>query len=192
MLSGETVVSEAFRVRAIAEAGPIGKRHSSFELYGLLAECMKLTERCIANPDDEKKIRGLVVQRPRGNRTYVEKGSDAYILVCRFVFSNLRSAKTERSNASRYAMALREASKHGLTSKTLAAHLSKNGGVNALFLRRPLERGDVITKCLVLVDTIRVKKGCPFTIKLQRTDDNRYAVLCHTENNDTEREWANG
>lgn len=177
-MTSETVTSEAYRVRAIAEAGPIGKRHSSFELYDLLAKCMRLAERCRASKPDFDQIQLLVTQQPHGgNRRYVERGSDEYTMICRFVFSNLRSTGAERSNASRYAHTLRQASRCGLNSSTIAEHLTKNGGINALFLRRPLERFDVLTKCLVLTEQIRAPKGGQFTVKLRRTSDNRYDVL---------------
>jgi hypothetical protein len=171
-----SIAAEAHSLRKIAEAGPIGKRHSSFELYDLLGKCMKLAERCAATSEYEE-MRGLVTQQPGANRRYVERGSDRFILVCRFVFSNLRSAGTERSNASRYAHTLRQAHQKGLRSDDLAEYLKDNGGVNALFLRRPLASLTVTTKCLVLTEAVRIPKDHTLNITLRRTPDNRYEVL---------------
>lgn len=134
------IAIEADRLRRTAEAGPIGKRHSSADLYRLLAECMALAEQC-RDLAGHEEMRRLVVERGRdgGKRCYVEHGSDEYILVCRFVFDNLRSKSAERSNASRYAHAMRQAAALGVTSATLFERLSADGGINALFLRRPLD-----------------------------------------------------
>lgn len=62
--TGGWVASEAARLRQIAEAGPIGKRHSSRELYDLLAQCMALAEVC-KSPDSYEEIRSIVVDRRR-------------------------------------------------------------------------------------------------------------------------------
>ena len=172
-----SITGEAHRLRGIAESGPIGKRHSSFELYDLLAGCMALADRC-KQPDEYNEIKRLVMQQPsKGNRRYIEKGSDEYILVCRFVFGNLRSAGAERSNASRYAHCLREAAKQGVTSKTLAKTLSDNGGINALFLSRPLEATTFTTRCLNLAAPITIAKDEVFSLTLRRMADNRYDVI---------------
>jgi len=173
-----SITDSAYNLRAIAEAGPIGKRHSSFELYNLLAQCMALAERCEAG-NEYGELRSLVAKRPKQgrNRTYVERGSDSFILVCRFVFGDLKTSAAQRSNASRYAHCLRQAQKCGIASGQLAQHLAHNGGVNALFLVRPLMRTNVTTKCLNLTESVTVPKDRPVTLTLQRTDDNRFRVL---------------
>lgn len=188
--SPSSVVDTAYRLRKIAESGPIGKRHSSLELYELLAGCMALAERC-RNDDANAELRRLVAQQPRtGNRRYVERQSDEYSLVCRFVFSDLRSAKAERSNASRYAHALRQAAISGLTSATLVAKLATDGGINNLFLRRPLSAANVTTRSLQLDRPITVEKGRPFCLTLRRTTDNRYEVLDHSDDPRRPRNWG--
>lgn len=172
-----TITTEAFRLRAVAEAGPIGKRHSSFELYGLLTKCMALAEKIVAESAFEE-MRGLVAQQPRSTkRRYVEKGSDEYILVCRFVFGNLKSSGAERSNASRYAHCLRQAQQRGITSANLESHLREQGGVNALFLRRPLEATSVSTRCLYLTSSLSIPKSGSIRLELRRTADNRFDVI---------------
>jgi hypothetical protein len=173
----DSVAAQAHELRKIAEAGPIGKRHSSFELYRLLGQCAVLADRC-ATGQENAELRSLVAQRSqRGHRTWVERGSDEFTLVCRFVFGDLRSKGAERSNASRYAHCLRQARRLGIKSPDLAHHLSEQGGVNALFLVRPLEATSVMTKCLNLTTSISVPKAEPITLTLQRTSDNRYEVL---------------
>lgn len=175
-----SVTAQAKRLRKIAESGPIGKRHSSFALYDLLAKCMALTERCHRNPQDRKELDSLLRLQPRvGNRRYIEKGSDEYTLVCRFVFAQDRG-RAEHSNSSRYAAALRQAAERQIGSADLADVLRNKGGINALFLRRPLDRTDIKTKCLHLARTIEAPKGKPFTLTLRRLPDNTFDVLTNS------------
>jgi hypothetical protein len=177
-----SVADEANALRRVAEAGPIGKRHSNFELYELLAGCMHLAERCAERSAmDEMRTLALESSTNRGSRTYIERDSDVFILVCRYVFSNLRSASAERSNASRYAATLRQARKIGVTSKTLSEHLRDRGGINALFLRRPLAATTVETKCLRLTKAIVFPKDATMRISLHRLPDNTYDVIATEE-----------
>lgn len=174
----ETVAEAAHRVRRTAEAGPIGKRKTSFELYALLADCMALAERCTSDRAAFDEMRGLVAQQPHdGNRRYVEMCADAYQLVCRFVFADLKSRGAERSNASRYAMALREAAKIGVKSADLAAHLRDGGGINSLFLARPLAARSVTTRMLHLTQSITAPKDEEITLTLRRISDGRFDVI---------------
>lgn len=172
--------AEALRQRA--EAGPIGKRHSSFELYALLADCMALAERVAADEKEFNELRMSMTLRgvDGGPRRYVERDSDEYILVCRYVFSDGNASK-ERSNASRYAHALREAARQQINSRTLNEHLRTKGGVNALFLRRPLAARMSTTKTLYLDRQISIRKGEPFSLRLLRNADGSFAVLEHSE-----------
>lgn len=172
-----SVSEEAQRLRRIAESGPIGKRQSSFDLYNLLGRCMGLAERCSGGVAFEE-MRSLVSSQPGlGNRRYVERASDEFTLVCRFVFGNLRSKSAERSNASRYAHCLREARKRGLSGSTLASHLRDNGGINALFLGRPVVAKYVSTKSLRLTRSVSVLKGGIVRLVIRHLPDNTYEVL---------------
>lgn len=175
-----SISREAERLRQVALAGPIGKRHSSFELYDLLDGCFNLALRCKREPDDASALRDLVAASPLAgrNRTYVERGSDEFSLVCRYVFSKLRSKSAERSNASRYAHCLREAHKRNIVQ--LGRFLREHGGVNGLFLRRPLAAVTVITKTLQLAQRITVPKDGTFSVTLQRTAENTYEVVGHS------------
>lgn len=172
-----TVTEEALRLQREAHAGPIGKRHSSFALYDLLAKCMALTNRCLRSPQDRAELEQLFLAQPHyGNRRYIENGSDEYLLVCRFVFPDgLR--KGERTNASRYAHCLREAAKRQIRSNELSAWLKENGGVNALYLRRPLTRTTLCRKTLYLTESIEVPKEGEFTLTLRPTPDGWFDVV---------------
>ncbi|WP_147707818.1 hypothetical protein [Microvirga massiliensis] len=137
---------------------------------------MRLAERC-RDPSEFAELQRLFLDQPRsGNRRYIENGSDEFTLVCRFVFADLRSG-TERSNASRYAHCLREAAKRQIGSATLVEFLKEEGGINALFLGRPLSRQTVTTKTLRLTEPITVGKGVKFTVTLIRNPDNTYSVI---------------
>lgn len=174
----KTLTEEAYEVKRKAEAGSIGKRKSSFELYALLADCMALAERCEGSLVDRVEMRKLVAQQEgSGNRKYVEARSDAFIIVCRFVFHDLRSDGASRSNASRYAMCLREARKLNIRSDKLAEYLRDKGGINSLFMARPLTAVRFQTKCLNLDRAINILKGQPFCLTLRRLPDNRYEVI---------------
>lgn len=174
------IVAEAKRLRSMAHAGPIGKRHSSFELYDLLALCMALADRCRMDRGNgialRDLVRGAAPKNVKGR--WVERASDEYLLVCRYVFPN-GSRSAERSNASRYAHALREAAKQQIRPDNLVEVLKTNGGINALYLRRPLDASTVATKTLHLSSTITVTKGQAFSLTLRRNADNTFEVLNH-------------
>lgn len=164
------IVETADRLRDRAVAGPIGKRHSSFALYALLADCMALAERCRDESEYEALRMAIVLNggnnRDR-NRRYVYRNSDEYTLVCRYVFSE-RGPVTERNNASRYAHCLREAARRQINSAGLEEHLRNEGGVNALFMVRPLEARSCTLKTLYLANAITVPKHGRFTVEMRR------------------------
>ena len=174
------MAEEAETLRRIAVKGPIGKRHSSFALYDLLGKCMALIERCQREPKDRTDLDTLLRDQPRpGNRRYIEKGSDEYTLVCRYVFADGRG-RAEHANSSRYALALRQAAERQIGSADIVDVLRNKGGINALFLRRPLDRPDVKTKCLHLARAIEAPKGQSFTLTLRRRLDNTYDVISNS------------
>lgn len=116
------------------------------------------------------RVLHAVRERERGR--YVEAGSDIFVLVCRFVF-----AGTNRANAIRYSQCLREAVKLGIEAKDLAAWLRQNGGVNALYFRRPLESRTSTTRTLRLARSVTFPRDKPFTLTLQWGTDNAFRVL---------------
>jgi hypothetical protein len=150
------------------------KRHSSFRLYDVLAPCLAICERCERDPDERAEIDRLFAEQPKvgQNRRYVEKGSDIYQLVCRYVF-----AGTYLTNATRYAQALREAAKMQIRSADLATWLRHNGGVNALYFRRPLAALAVEMKTLRLTEPVRVQRHKAFSLTLRWQPDNTFKVL---------------
>lgn len=173
-----TVTEEALRLQREAHAGPIGKRHSSFALYDLLAKCMELVERCRRSPADLSELEALVREQPsEGKGRWVLKTSDEYLLVCRFVFPRRGTSKGELSNASRYAHCLREAAKRQIWPGELSGWLKQHGGINALYLRRPLTRTAVFAKTLRLTESIEVPKEGEFTLTLRRTPENAFEVV---------------
>lgn len=150
-----------------------GKTKASLTLYKVLAECKQLCERCETNPQEKAEVERMFAEQPKaGNRRYVEKGSDVYVLICRFVF-----AETDRTNAIRYAIALREAAKLNIEGAQLADWMKTNGGINTLYYRRPLEIRDVKTKTLRLDQQIEISRDKPFTLTLRWQPDNTFAVI---------------
>lgn len=174
----ESIVAQATRLRNTAHTAPIGKRQASFVLYSMLGECMDLALRCRREPGAAALLRlKFAEQDLRGrNRRYVERGSDEFTLVCRYVFPT-GSRAAERANASRYAHTLRQADQRGIEPTGLAAWLGQNGGVNALFLARPLDRNTVRTKTLYLDRQIEIGKDATFTLTLRRRVDNCFEVV---------------
>jgi hypothetical protein len=166
-------------MRARRDAGLVVDRHTnpsqkaaSLALYGVMATCMELCERCDRDPAEQAQLERLFGEQPRsGNRRYVEKGSDIYVLVCRFVFT-----ETDRTNAMRYASALREAGKMQIASSQLSDWMKENGGVNALYFRRPLDTRQVKTKCLRLAKQIQFSRDTPLSLTLRWRDDNTFDV----------------
>lgn len=150
------------------------KKLASFRLYAILAPCLELCERCERDPSERAELDRLFAEQPKGdqNRRYIERGSDIYVLVCRFVF-----AGTNRTNAIRYAQSLREAAKLQIRSSELEAWLRKNGGVNALYFRRPLAAKTSSARTLRLTSSIVFPRDAKFTLVLQWQQDNCFRVL---------------
>jgi hypothetical protein len=86
---------------------PIRKRGADGELYEALVLALRAAEMCIANIDHDIELGRVIASMPRGekNRQYVERGSDAYQRVCRYVFFG----EEHTANINRYAIAIREA-----------------------------------------------------------------------------------
>lgn len=180
------VVETAIALREKADRAGVGQKRSSLELYRILAGCMALAMRC-RDPDEAAALRRLVLDRSRGeeSRSYVEAGSDEFVLVCRYVFSS-GSASANRSNASRYASALREAAVRQIRPEDLSRYLRHNGGINALFLTRPLAALAVTTRTLRLNSPVTVPKGAAFTLTFRRRPDGTFDVI-HGESDDPPR-----
>lgn len=147
---------------------------ASLDLYRVMAQTMALCETVLKSNSAQIELRDLIAAEPgERNRAYVERGSDAYTLVCRFVFMGDESA----ANICRYAHALREAAKLEIGSANLFEHLRDRGGVNALYLRRPLDAQTISAKLIRLDRSISFPRNGAFTLSLRRGAHNVFAVL---------------
>lgn len=167
--------SDVIKVIGAARAMmPMRKRGANSELYHALVLALKASEMCIADINQDVALGKAVAELPRGNknRQYVERGSDAYQRVCRYIFFG----EEHTANINRYAIALREAGKQGVRSFGLLERL-RDGGVNQFYLKRPLRNQVVSTRCLRLDRAIVHEKKATVALVLRRNDDNSYAVL---------------
>ena len=127
--------------------------------------------------DEYQVLNGLIQQLPLlegKTRRYVERSSDIYQRVCRFMFHG----EEHTANANRYAHCLREAARQGVKSGKLVGELS-SGGINKFFMTRPSQgrEREVETKCLRLNKAIRQYRSDTITLKLKRGADGVYEVL---------------
>ena len=152
----------------------VARRSSDSTLYTLLGHCLEACEHCRRDPAEEAALRALVRDMPaRGrNRVYVNRSSDVYQLVCRYVFDGDKHT----ANTNRYAITIRLAAERQIAGSALPGWLGQNGGVNALYMRRPLLQTVVRTKCLHLEQQITVPKAGAFTLTLRRSPENTYFV----------------
>jgi hypothetical protein len=153
---------------------PIRRRGANSGLYHALVLALQASELCIADISQDEALGKAVAELPKGNknRQYVERGSDSYQRVCRYIFFG----EEHTANINRYAIALREAGKQGVRSAELMKFL-RAGGVNQFYLKRPLRSDVISTRCIRLDRQITHKKLATFTLVLQRNDDNSYAVV---------------
>jgi hypothetical protein len=173
------LIDELMDIKRDAHAGPVGKRHSSFILYDVLQRCALAVQRMMDEPDQRREVEAMIVQRPNPgrNRTFVEKGSDEFVVVCRYVFPCTESYGKERSNASRYAATLRQMALIGIRPDEVAHKLKNEGGVNKYYLTRPVDRKTVQTKTLYLDRRIEIPKHGEFMLVLKRLEDGRLEVM---------------
>lgn len=143
------------------------------ELHGLVARCMSLAERCLRDQSEMSVLHAAVRVEGVGltGRRYVEADTDAYLLVCRHVFD------ADRSRGWRFASVMREAAGRQIQARDLPRWLADNGGMNALFLARPLTRTTVATKTLRLTKQIVLPKHGDVTLTLRRESDGTFAPL---------------
>jgi hypothetical protein len=153
---------------------PIRRRGANNELYHALVLALRASELCVTDAAQDIALGEAIAALPRGNknRQYIERGSDAYQRVCRYVFFG----DEHTANVNRYAIAIREAAKQGVTADGLLNRL-QSGGVNQFFLARPLSSDVVSTRCIRFDRTITHKKSDAITLVLKRNNDNSYTVL---------------
>ena len=113
-------------------------RQSQIDLYAALANALGLCEACEAEGLTDA-LRQEVIARGQegGKRSYFEQSADVYLIVGR----QIRSAG-------------------------LVEWLSANGGVNALYNRRPVQARTMTRRTLHLTSPVTVEKGKPFTLTL--------------------------
>lgn len=162
-----------------AQNGGLPIRRKDGTLYKMLAECLAVCE-LVQAENREYELRellrvsidarnpaiwgqGRAASNNGKGRRYAERGSDAFILVCRYVLPDTEST----AGRSRYSNALREAHKQGITSRDLVAWLTEHGGVNTLFKSRRVVASDVTTRTLHLNDAITAPKHGQFTVTLK-------------------------
>jgi hypothetical protein len=157
---------EAARVVAVNGGLPVRRKDGT--LYALLAKCLAICEKVQRErieDDLREAVRVRVNIRGQNNkgkgRRYAENGSDAFVLVCRYVLSD-----DARNSPYRYATTLREASRRQIPSDDLFEWLTENGGVQALFLTRPLEAKSARCKIFHLTESIEYPKAGEFTVTL--------------------------
>lgn len=171
------------KVEAILAKSPVAqligrhKRYADEQLYRVLADCLQIAEVCLKDVEEYEVLNGLISQLPLiegKTRQYVEKSSDIYQRVCRFMFHG----EEHTANTNRYAHALREAARREVKSGKLLTELS-NGGINKFFMTRPSQGRErvVETKCLRLDKAIKHYKTNEITLTLKRGADGIYEVL---------------
>jgi hypothetical protein len=175
-MSAISKLLEQARERALNGGFPIRRKDGA--LYALLAECLAICEEVISTNMFEELRRLAVVsvnhRQPRGTVTraesnngrghnYVEKNSDAFILVSRYVLSG----SDERNSSYRYATTLREAYRRNIPSDQLKDWLTENGGVQALFLTRLVNAKSARAKTLHLTEAIDYPKTGEFVLILE-------------------------
>lgn len=171
----KSVTERARELRA--EAVDVVNRHqklASLQLYRVLAGCLEVAEMCAASIAAERELRALVASEasPGRSRGYVERGSDEYILACRFVLQG-----ESHANLSRYSNALREAKKLQVHSSQLYEWLKNKGGINALFLLRPSVHKVINAKLIRFDRSVTLPKSGQFTLTLERRPDGVFTVI---------------
>lgn len=151
------------------------KKHADIGLYQTLAACLEIAEVCLADPAELAVLNGKIrdLARTSNRRLYVEKASDVYQRVCRYVFNG----EEHTANTNRYAISLREAHTAGVRSKQLAQTLLNYGGINKFYLGRKSEIKSVTAKALRLDRPITHRKDEELALRLRRLPDNTYEVL---------------
>lgn len=172
----EYIIAQAENIRDAVRSRVI--RQSQSDLYAVLANTLGLCEQCEADGlTDAFKAEVIARGREGGRRSYFEANADVYLIVGRFCFSDGSADYGSRGNAWRYTATLREAHKRQIKSDGLASWLEGNGGINALFQRRPVDARTMTRKTLHLTSPITIEKGKPFTITLCSNGDGFFDVV---------------
>ena len=168
----EQLFDEVERVRQEASSSVMhGASHSA--LHAVLAHTLAIVERVILAPALEADLRAEISQRSEpGRRVYVERASDAFAVVTRYVFSC-----STRANISRYTLALRAAYSRQIRAPELPAYLADHGGVNGLWLERAETSERVRISVLRLETFISVPRRGAFSLTIERTSGGTFSIL---------------
>jgi len=153
-------------------------RQSQVDLYAALANALGLCEACEAEGLTDA-LRQEVIARGQegGKRSYFEQSADVYLIVGRLIFSDGYGKYGSRCNAWRYTATMREAHKRQIRSAGLVEWLSANGGVNALYNRRPVQARTMTRRTLHLTSPVTIEKGKPFTLTLVSNSEGFFDVV---------------
>lgn len=152
----------------------VKRRRKDIELYSILAECLHVCEQAQLDGKTEELVEALKRKPREGrNRVYIEKSSDIFLVVGRYVFE----PELNRDACWRYTAVMREAHKRQINSRDLVKYLDENGGMNALFQNRSRDRMDGTVKTLFLNSGVTVSVGVPFNLRLVRKNDGSFDVL---------------
>jgi hypothetical protein len=148
------------------------------KLYEVLAECLRIVERCQASDADKQELHKLFMSRPMfGNRKYVQNEAAEYHLVTRYVFEPddpKQYTSTTRAVINKYGRALRGAQARGIISDQLVDALMNDGGVSALAAIRQMSSDTITLSILRLRESIVVPRGKPFVLRLDPHGDLSY------------------
>lgn len=145
------------------------------DLYRLLAQCLRVAEICLADRGEAEALDGLFRDLPTPrthNRFYVERQSDVYQRVIRYVFHG----DAHRANLNRYAICLREAAKQDVVSGQLFNTLMMRGGVSQFFLNRPNLNTEISTRAMRFDTAVTHAKGAVVTLTLEHVAGTLYRV----------------
>lgn len=158
----------------------VSQRRKDIDLYKVLADCMMICERAVAEGMVGSLKKDFLTKRQAEatGRVYFESDPDVYLIVGRLVFE----PEVNRAACWRYTATLREASKLGIKSDDLINWLRTNGGINALFKGRQVQARTARTKTLHLNTQVEVPKDRPFTLTLRRDSRGFFDVISTQEN----------
>lgn len=156
-----------------AKAFPV--RRSDKELYGLLAAALHMSNRA-EREGLVPELKEEVVQRAKSRgakRPHFQGDTDGPLVVCRLLFEGDKG----REASWRYTATLRRATEKQIRPSDLVEWLTTNGGINALFKTRDVEKRTRMTKTLHLLDSVELPKTGEFTITLRDNGAGFYHVI---------------
>lgn len=149
---------DSARAKAMTDGLPARRKDAG--LYAVLAGCLFLVEKVERDGLHDELYAACRARLSR--RRFIMAKNEVPLLVCRYVLEGADN----RNSVYRYAATLKQAHQRQIGAAALAAWLADNGGVRALFLRRPLNKTTALTKVLHLNSAIEVPTSGPFAVTL--------------------------